>query len=222
MTLPEPSQMPLTGRLAIEPRHDRFLDVARPAVALERLEDMRRCALADPVLGDRRADTRERRLGLARAGLVHRARNPHHEGGCGLGFERQVGDDVAHQRLLDEALLECRAVPGVVQRLHQALAHHARRTRCAIDAVALHHVDDRAHAAAFRADHCAPRIVELHLGRRVRAIAELVLEALDREVVARPRPGASVAPESRRGPGRCRRASETHLTSAPNRRTCGR
>ena len=57
-------------------------------------------------------------------------------------------------------------------------AEHAVQPR------ALHHVDDRPDAAARLADEQAHRPVELDLGRRVRAVAQLVLEPLDAEDVA--------------------------------------
>ena len=65
-------------RLAVEPRQDRFLDVAVAAEAFERLGDDRRRALADPVLGDRasrggRSPPPPRRLGAAVEGARQRA-----------------------------------------------------------------------------------------------------------------------------------------------------
>jgi hypothetical protein len=46
------------------------------------------------------------------------------------------------------------------------------------------HLDDRAHAAAGLADELAVGLVELDLARRVGAVAELVLQALQAERVA--------------------------------------
>ena len=70
-TFPEPSQIEASGRLAVEPRHPRLLDVAVAAEALERLARVGRGALADPVLEDRGRDAADQgRLLVAGVGLV--------------------------------------------------------------------------------------------------------------------------------------------------------
>ena len=61
----------------------------------------------------------------------------------------------------------------------------------------------------------------LDLGRGVGAVAELVLQALEVDRVAR-RPAASAAPGSSRARPRSGQASGTRPTSAPSRTTCGR
>ena len=109
-------------RLAVQARHARLLDVAGAAVALERLERVVGGALARPVLADRGRQALEQ-LGVAcvRAGAVGvgvrfvvGARQAHRQRGRGLGLQAQVGEHVAHQRLVDQQLAERAAVGGVV------------------------------------------------------------------------------------------------------------
>ncbi len=72
---------------------------------------------------------------------------------------------------------------GVMDRLRQRHAHDPRRGDRAIEPSELHHVDDRAHAPALGAHAPGECIRELDLGRCVRAIAELVLQALQAQCV---------------------------------------
>ena len=64
-------------------------------------------------------------------------------------------------------------------------SHRGRRPEDAVQPRVIHHRDDRGHAASLVADELRPRAVELDLARRVRAIAELVLEPLDPKRVSR-------------------------------------
>ena len=92
-------------RLAVEARHPPLLHVAVAAQALQRLGGVDRRALAGPVLEHGRRQPPER--GLRR---VVGAGEAHHRRGGGLGLEREVGEDVAHQRLIDQELAEGPAV----------------------------------------------------------------------------------------------------------------
>ena len=74
---------------------------------------------------------------------------------------------------------------GVMQRLGHGAAHETRAADRAIEPRVLHHLDDDRHAATFLAEKPRVGAVELDLGRRVRAVAELVLEADDAHRVAR-------------------------------------
>ena len=85
----------------------------------------------------------------------------------------------AHQRLIDQLLLEHGAVAGMVERLGKRHAHQAGRRDGAIEPRELHHLDDGAHAAALLADAPGKGVRELDLGGRIRTVAELVLEALE-------------------------------------------
>ena len=73
---------------------------------------------------------------LAASGLVATPGDAQRQGQRRLGFQRQVGQHVAHQRLLDQLLLEGGAVAGVVQRLDQRLAHQGRGVGGAVEPVA--------------------------------------------------------------------------------------
>ena len=63
-------------------------------------------------------------------------------------------------------------------------AHPAGAADHAVEPGVVDHLDDRRHAAALFADHPRPGAAELDLGGCVRAVAELVLEALDVDPVA--------------------------------------
>jgi hypothetical protein len=108
---------------AVEPRHAGVLDVAVAAQALQRLGRDGRAALADPVLADGGGDALERLLlRVAAAGPVDRAGEAQGERGGRLGLEVQVGQHVAHQRLVDQQTAERRPVARVVH----GLRHRAR------------------------------------------------------------------------------------------------
>ena len=64
------------------------------------------------------------------------------------------------------------------------LAHTAGAADHAVEARVVDHLDDRRDAAALVADHLGPGAAELDLGGRVRAVAELVFQALDVDPVA--------------------------------------
>ena len=180
-------------RLAVQARHPRVLDVAVAAEALHRLERVVRRALAGPVLADRGRDALEQLrvavvVAFARVvpGFVVGAREAHRERRRGLGLQAEVGEHVAHQGLVDERLAERGAVRGVVGGLHDRGAHPGGGADHAVQARVADHLDDRRHAAAGLADHLRPGVVQLDLRGGVRAVAELVLEALDVHRVARP------------------------------------
>ena len=83
-------------------------------------------------------------------------------------------------------LPNARAVGRVPGRVGDAPAHPRGRADDAVQARVADHLDDRRHAAAGLADELRPCAVQLDLARRVGAVAELVLEALDVEGVAGP------------------------------------
>ncbi len=74
---------------------------------------------------------------------------------------------------------------AVVQRLRQAGAHHSGAGDDDVEAREMRHLDQRGDAAALGADQVRAGIAEFDFGRRVRAVADLVLEALDVKRVAR-------------------------------------
>ena len=132
-------------------------------------------ALAHPVLHHRGGEAPECRLRR----LVVGARHPQRRDRGRLGLDRQVGQHVAHRRLLDERRAERRAVAGVVDRLERAAAHARGRAEQAVEPRVVDHPDDRRHAAALLADQPAAGAAELDLRGRQRARPELVLEALE-------------------------------------------
>ena len=174
--------------LAVQPRHAGLLDVAVAAEALERLERVARPALADPVLADRRGEALEcaaRVVARAAGRLVVGAREAHRERRRGLGLDAQVGEHVAHERLVGEPLAERAAVRRVPRRVGDAPAHAGGGADHAVQARVADHLDDRRHAAAGLADELRPGAVQLDLARGVGAVAELVLQALQVQRVAR-------------------------------------
>jgi len=67
--------------------------------------------------------------------------------------------------------------------LGQTRAHHAGRRQRAVEPGQRHHVENGAHALAFAAEQEAECIAELNLGRRVGAVADLVLQPLQPQAV---------------------------------------
>ena len=90
---------------------------------------------------------------------------------------------------------------GVVQRLGERLAHQRGGADRGVEPGVVDHLDDGAHAVALLADQPGERARVLDLGRGVGAVAELVLEALDQDGVAR----AVGAPARHQEAGQARR-----------------
>ena len=160
---------------------------------------MRRRALAHPVFAERDADARE--SGLA---AVERAGQPQQQHRRRFGLEREVGQHVAHQRLIDEQRAERAPVARVVRGLRERLAHQRCGTGDAVEPGVVHHLDDRRDAASLVADPQRKRAVELDLARRVGTVAELVLEPLDAKRVARSVRQHARQEEARQAAGRLR------------------
>ena len=66
-------------------------------------------------------------LGVAGLLVVDRARQPEGEQGRRLDLEREVGEHVLHQRLVDQRALEGAPPARVVDRLRERAAHQAGR-----------------------------------------------------------------------------------------------
>ena len=73
----------------------------------------------------------------------------------------------------------------MMDRLRQRHAHETGGGDGAVEPRELHHLDDGAHAAPLLAQAPRKGLIELDLGRRVGAVAELVLEALETQGVDR-------------------------------------
>ena len=131
MTLPEPSQIELSGASRYSRGSGAFLDVAVAAEHFHRLGDERRaraCRASTCAAGV--DDAREQRLlprRRRRPRSVRASRSAEHDGG--FGFEREVGQHVLHQRLLGQRATERAAVPRMVQRLRTARRARCRRCR---------------------------------------------------------------------------------------------
>jgi hypothetical protein len=166
-------------RLAVQPRETRLLDVAVAAEHLHRLGDDARRPLAHPELGRRAGQPQEGRL----TG-VQRRRQAEAQRRRRLALDREVGEHVLHQGLVDQQCPEGLTVPGVVRRLRERSADRRGRAQHAVQPGGVDHLDDRRHAAAGFADEPTGRPVELHLAGGVGPVAELVLEPLHPEDVA--------------------------------------
>ena len=112
-------------------------------------------------------------------GAVEAAAQAERQGRGRLHVERQVGQHLLHQRLVDKLLLEHGAVPAVVDGVGQRQAHQPGGAHGTVEPRAGHHLDDGGHAAPFLADQPGVRGLELHLRGGIGAVAELVLEPLE-------------------------------------------
>jgi hypothetical protein len=161
-----------------------LLDIAVAAQAFHGLLGEVAAALADPELGDRRQHAPLRGRSASGPGAVEGARQAHGQRGGGFALQRQVGQHVAHQRLLDQRLAEGLALRRVVQRQAQRLAHQAAGAQGAVQPRQRAHGQDLRHAAAFSPTSQASR-QELDLGAGVGLVAQLVLQALDAQALRR-------------------------------------
>ena len=172
-------------RLPVQARQNRFLDVAVAAEAFLRFVDERRGALADPVFADRGGDPRKRSFRLVVWRGIDCPRDAHREDQRRFGFDRQVGEHVAHQRLLDQPPAEGAAMAAMVDRLRQRHAHDRGGSEHAVQPRQHHHFEDGGDAAPLVADAMRPRAAELDFRRGVRPVAELVFQPQQPERILR-------------------------------------
>lgn len=177
--------------LAVQPRQDGFLDVAGTAHAFGGFVDHRRGTLADPVLAHR-GDQAGELLLLLVVGTVQGMPHAQGQGQRRLAFQGQVGEHVLHQRLLGQHPPADLAVGTVVGGLGQRLTHQCAGADHAVEAGHGDHLDDGRHATALFADHPGQGAAILDFAGGVRPVAQLVLQALDVELVA-----AAVRPVAR-------------------------
>ena len=129
--------------LAVEPRHTGFLDVAVAAQAFHRLGGVRGGALAHPVLAGGQPDAAQQRLAFVAAHrAVGGAGHPHRDDGGRLGLDREVGQHVAHQRLVDQVLAERLSMLCVVDGAGQSAAHAGGAAQRAVQPGEVDHLDD--------------------------------------------------------------------------------
>ncbi len=172
-------------RLPVEPRHAGLLGIAVATQAFHRLAGVRGGPLAYPVLGCGQSDAAQQGLALVAADSgVGGAGHPHRDDGRRLGFHGEVGDHVAHQRLVDQIRTERFPVLGVVDGARQALSHAGGTAQGAIQPGQVDHLDDGRHAAAFLTDQPGGGAVVLDLTGGVGVVAEFVLEPRDDHPVA--------------------------------------
>ena len=134
-------------RVTVEHRQARVLDEAVAAETLQRLGGMGGGALADPVLHTAVANRRNAASPARRSCGRPAARR-----GGRLGLDGQVGQDVAHGRLVDQQRPEGGAVAGMVDRLDRAAAQTGGRAQQTVQPGVVDHPDDRRHAASLLAD----------------------------------------------------------------------
>ena len=182
MTLPEPSQIEASGprgrgAACPTPRRSR----RRRGTRAPRTRAGR--ALADQYLATGVPRPLELCASLGRRRrLVVGARQPHRQHRRRLGLDREVGEHVAHQRLVDQRLAEGGAVGGVVEspgRRRRASRRRApiTQSRRVWPTISMIVGTPRPGSPTIRAQ--APS--ELDLAGGVGAVAELVLEPLDVE-----------------------------------------
>ena len=111
--------------LPVEPRQPALLDVPVAAQALQRLADDAGVRLQTQYLPT--ATASRRKAALVRASTA--CGQPQRQRGGRLGLHREVGQHVAHQRLVGQQRAERRPVPGVVDRLGDGAAHQRRPSR---------------------------------------------------------------------------------------------
>ena len=110
--------------------------------------------------------------------------HPHRHDGGGLGLHRQVGQHVAHQRLVNQVGAEGLSVLGVVDRAGQTGTHAGGTAQRAVQPGEVDHLDDGRDAAALLADQPCGGAVVFDLTGGVGVVAELVLEPLQEHSVA--------------------------------------
>lgn len=103
------------------------------------------------------------------------------------------------------------ALARVRDRLHDALAQHRRAAEHAVQPRVGGHLDDGGNAAAFVAEHDAPRVVQLDLAARIAAVADLVLQPLDLDRVLRAVRAPARHVEARRAAGLGARDDEVRV-----------
>ena len=139
---------------------------------------------------------------------VESARQPQHQQRGRFRLQREIRQHVLHERLIDQQAPEGAPVPGMMDGLHQRLAHQRRRPHHAVQTRVLHHFDDGGHPAPFLTHALRPGAVELHFTRSVGAVAELGFQPLDVKRVAFSIRSPARQQKTRQAPGRLRQHQE--------------
>src|SRR6202045_4921778 len=141
-------------------------------------------ALAQPVLGDSRGNSAESALAGVGFALVKRSCKADHEQRCGLRFNGEICQHVAHERLLDQQLPKRLPMARVMDCLRQRLAHQSGSGNRAIKTSVVDHFNNGMNSSSLLAHLVRPRLRELNFTGRVGAVTHLVLESLDVKSVA--------------------------------------
>ena len=171
--------------LAVDAGHDAFtalLHVAVTAQAFHGFLCKMAAAFADPELGHRCQQARHRLL--VRVGVVVKgAGQANCQRGGRFRFQRQVGQHIAHQGLINQRFAKSPALGAMVQCKAQGLAHQAAGAQRAIKTRHRAHFEDLRNAPAFIAHQPGRGVFKLDLAAGVGLVAQLVLEALDANTV---------------------------------------
>ncbi len=169
--------------LAVDARHHAFAALFHIAVAAQAFHGFLRkmaAALADPELGNGREQAVHHLLmGIAR--VVKTARQTQRQRGGRFGLQRQIGQHVVHQRLIDQQLAKGLALRRVVQRQRQRLAHQPAGAQRAVQPRHVAHGQNLRHAAPFFAHQPGGGAHELHFGAGIGLVAQLVFQALNEQ-----------------------------------------
>ncbi|CAB5618105.1 Uncharacterised protein [Pseudomonas putida] len=170
--------------LAVKARQDAVLHVARTAQAFGSFVDHCRSAFADPVLtyGGHQA-CKMRLLWIVQ--LVQRLSHAQAQRQCRLAFQCQVGQHVLHQWLFAQHAPTDLAMGAMVRGLGQRLSHQSAGADHAIETSHGHHFDDGRHSTPLFTDHPRQGAAKLHFAGSIGAVAELVLQTLDIELIVR-------------------------------------
>ena len=114
---------------------------------------------------------------------VERARQPHDQSDVALAFEREIGQHVAHQRLVRQQTAESAALARVVNGLSHALAHEARGGDRIVEPGVDPHFQYRRDTPTFLSYEQPVSRLEFHFARGVGMVSELVLQALQTQRV---------------------------------------
>ena len=169
-------------RLAVQPRHARSPRRSRCHPGTRAPQPRARARACRPSTSMTASATRRNIASplVAAGGPVGGAGQAHPDGDGGLGLHGQVGQHVAHQRLVDQSARRRRSVTRVVDGAADAGAHPGRRADGAVEPGHVHHLDDRAHSAALVADQPAERAVVLDLAEALDRLPSLSLSRWSR------------------------------------------
>ena len=112
-------------------------------------------------------------------------RQPHDKQRGRFRFNSQIGQNIAHERLIDQQFSKRMAMPRVMHGLHQRLTHKTSGRDGAIEARVVDHLNNGLNASSLFTHQVRPSLRKLNFARCIGAIAQFVLEPLNEELVAR-------------------------------------